>query len=278
MIHSDSYFYIGKTHDICEDYAIHGGWSTLAYAIVCDGCSSSPKTDIGARHLALCAEDYILNLSKKVFDPIDGKSIIHAAHKTILTLGLGNERGHEALDSTLLVVKCSDVSWQTTCFGDGMFIMLRDDGRIEVTDIEYPSGAPYYLSYQLDSDRREAYIKEYGLKRIVREYIVGLDGEIDSSYESIDKEGETFIITGSTKHQHTILALSDGISSFQKLSEGRLSDINQQDILRKLVDFKGFKGQFIKRRMKRFLKNCATDGWQHLDDLSMAGVHHEAVT
>ena len=49
MVYSDSYFKIGKTHLICQDYALH----SEGHISLSDGCSSSPNTDIGSRLLCL---------------------------------------------------------------------------------------------------------------------------------------------------------------------------------------------------------------------------------
>ena len=44
---SDSFFAIGKAHTVCEDYARDGKIpdTERVFAIVSDGCSSSPDTD-----------------------------------------------------------------------------------------------------------------------------------------------------------------------------------------------------------------------------------------
>jgi hypothetical protein len=44
----DYYCAIGRQHTACEDYAI-AGTSPIPHLIVCDGCSTSQMTDIGAR-------------------------------------------------------------------------------------------------------------------------------------------------------------------------------------------------------------------------------------
>ncbi|MCA9708502.1 MAG: hypothetical protein KDK70_21815, partial [Myxococcales bacterium] len=52
----DAWFAIGDTHVVCEDFACAGHTEAGAgFAVVCDGCSSSPQTDVGARLLAAAA-------------------------------------------------------------------------------------------------------------------------------------------------------------------------------------------------------------------------------
>ncbi len=52
-MNTDCFYSIGHSHKVCEDYALSGTiGDTLAYAVVCDGCSSSKQVDVGARLLA----------------------------------------------------------------------------------------------------------------------------------------------------------------------------------------------------------------------------------
>ena len=53
-INTDSIFLQGSDHQVCEDYATDFGSSEKnKRIIVCDGCSGSSMTDVGARLLAL---------------------------------------------------------------------------------------------------------------------------------------------------------------------------------------------------------------------------------
>ena len=56
---ADAYFEIGATHLVCQDYALAFANNEYAYAIVSDGCTSSPNTDIGARLISVIAKDAI---------------------------------------------------------------------------------------------------------------------------------------------------------------------------------------------------------------------------
>lgn len=60
-MNSDCYFEIGHSHTICQDYALTGKINdVLSYAIISDGCSSSPLVDVGARLLAHSAKEYLI--------------------------------------------------------------------------------------------------------------------------------------------------------------------------------------------------------------------------
>ena len=52
---ADAYFAIGRTHDVCQDYALASDDVPKTWALVSDGCSSSPASDIGARLLGRAA-------------------------------------------------------------------------------------------------------------------------------------------------------------------------------------------------------------------------------
>ena len=59
-MNTDFYCEIGDSHVACEDYALAGKINdNISYAIVADGCSSSPNVDVGARVLAHAALDYL---------------------------------------------------------------------------------------------------------------------------------------------------------------------------------------------------------------------------
>ncbi len=50
----DSFFSMAKQHAVCQDYAI-GGMLPSPFLVLCDGCSSSNNSDVGARILAISA-------------------------------------------------------------------------------------------------------------------------------------------------------------------------------------------------------------------------------
>ncbi len=275
MLNADRYFYIGKTHDVCEDFAIADKNSTGVYTVLCDGCSSSKDTDIGARILAKQA---------MTEDPINPALYLYSAKNICDILKLNPM----CLDATILNIKAAHNKWNIYCVGDGTIIKIRNDNKIEITDIEYKSGAPFYLSYQLDIEREKNYIKTYGLERTITKYIFDPACNFDkdnmlTKISIIDINGKPYVEEGRFNDNedgyHTILTTSDGIHSFQEKITTDTSVVNHQisieKVLTKLLDFKGYHGQFIARRMRRFIKDSAKWNWSNLDDLSMAGVHYE---
>jgi len=272
MLRADRYFYIGKTHDICEDFAIADENSTGVYTVICDGCSSSEDTDIGARILAKQA---------MIEDPINPALCLYSAKNICELLKLNPM----CLDATILNITAHNNKWSIYCVGDGTIIKIRNDDTIEITDIEYKSGAPFYLSYKLDLEREKSYIKKYSLERTITKYLFNPVSNpwIPVSNPIVDTNGKPYIEDGyfddSEDGYHTILTTSDGIHSFQEKIITDTSVVNHQmgieRILPKLLDFKGYNGQFVGRRMRRFMKDSAKWSWSNLDDLSMAGIHYE---
>lgn len=68
---TDSCYFIGKDHRICEDYAISGVKNNIAYAIVSDGCSASLDVDFGSRVLALSARETLQTLTEDVIEDVN---------------------------------------------------------------------------------------------------------------------------------------------------------------------------------------------------------------
>ena len=67
-MYTDSYFKIGKSHKVCEDYARakeiphpYLAKEKLPYAVVSDGCSGSEDTDFGSRLMAISVETALRN-------------------------------------------------------------------------------------------------------------------------------------------------------------------------------------------------------------------------
>ena len=92
MRNADSYFCIGSTHDVCQDYAISS--PDRLRAIISDGCSSAPDTDFGSRLLVKAKE-------RNFYENDD--SIILSARNSADAIGL-----HDiTLTATLLSQDCA---------------------------------------------------------------------------------------------------------------------------------------------------------------------------
>jgi hypothetical protein len=278
-MNSDCHFWIGSTHDVCQDYAAAGARESAAgefpFAVVSDGCSSSPKTDWGARILVDAAEKWLAKYA--IVSPMEtlAYDIMLPAREKAKAIGLPNH----ALDATLLIATHELVR----CFGDGVVAMLRKDGSMDVTSIVYPSGAPLYLNYLHDAERLKGYIEEFGAKRIVASAMVSPDGieQVDHLVQELrDLKASDFGIEIYVPRDTVAVAvMSDGISSYMEDASSETSKTEREvpviDVITRLLSFKGYNGVFVNRRAKRFIKDCREWKWQNTDDVSIGVVHLE---
>jgi len=262
-MHSDAYFVTGKTHHLCEDYALAG--STICKGSVChhimlaDGCSTSPHTDVGARLVLHCLKRCV----EKVFYPDESqaKTALVMAQTAAETLGLNPQ----CLDCTILYGSSPENSsvFSVHFAGDGGVAVRYRDGTISLYLIEYSESAPEYPNYLVDRDRYEAYRRfcaERGNLRKKTKFNMWPNGTI-TDYNSIPSMTMWNSVTVSKTECDIVAVFSDGINTFHGMTAA--------EVVRELMAFKNVKGEFVKRRMKRFLKTCDTD---FDDDVSMAAI------
>lgn len=253
---SDSYYAKGQGHQVCQDYAIAG----RRFAVVSDGCSSSPNSDLGARYLANAAALRLREYGA-IFD--HGWVARRAAQAAAL---LGSER--VCLDATLLTAFVDGRGVvHIEIAGDGLVLARRRDGALISYEVD-DGGAPAYLSYLLDSKRREQYQLAGYNTRLVTKCV---DGET-LSQQRIDLP-TTFVhsMRLSSEDYQVIFLVSDGAKSFLDATHQR---VDAHDVVAELCAIKGYRGAFVQRRCRRFLgKTCHARGWHHDDDLAVAALY-----
>lgn len=268
---ADAYFEIGTTHSVCQDYARAGhtrGSYQRTFAVLSDGCSSSPDTDIGARLLVLAAERWIgsiigpdLSAAKRLTLTIEDAS--RAARFADVT--------QRALDATLL---CAYESWDrdrdgiaASLRGDGVVAGRRRNGSTWIHVVEHTNGAPTYPSYMLDDERRRQYEATFGLA--LKHSTIGAFGDSPDSVGPLDWFFPAC-------DWDLVLLMSDGVQSFQRVAQTEtsrsLEPVPVEAVVRELLAVKGTAGEFMKRRCQAFRRFCDKEGWQHSDDFSVAGI------
>lgn len=273
ILNSDSYFSQGSSHKICQDYCLHGTANKgyTEFAILSDGCSSSMHTDVGSRvlvHSSILPIYYAID-NVEIFE----KDLLKDAVRAQRSLYLENQ----CLDATLFHL-CVDNDHAISTYkkyvlnahGDGAFIKITNDNIINFTYIEYPSGAPLYINYHNDPERFESYKQEYGLQRKIYRYTIKDGLTINFKLET-DESGRSFREIGICDNYKALIVTSDGIASFMRTSVNK--PVELITLINNLIDFKSYKGEFIQRRMNGFNHLCEKQGWKHLDDLSLAGIH-----
>jgi hypothetical protein len=273
----DSYFEIGHSHRVCEDYALSGVHQDLGYAIVSDGCSSSKNCDVGARLLSHIAKDALLYLHQRklLYD-------IHFFYESFLdtfkemvvkkslevrdTLKLP----YDVFDTTLLLAFGTDQLRYLLAWGDGYFIVKRKSHEI-IYHISYESGAPYYLSYEMSEDKKEAYRLEFSSSPCtVTVSPSGADEGGELPFNMRHSLVRKFIGTSVEDIQQIILC-SDGIGTYQNLSNGS-QDIPVEEILPDIIGYKNPVGEFVTRRMNALRRDHLKRGIVHQDDVSCAAI------
>src|SRR6266404_7429195 len=274
-LNSDSIFCIGSSHKVCEDFSKHSiSKNSIHSVLVSDGCSGSTSTDTGSRVITQVATDKLDYIFGKYSD--FASNIINSARFCLEKyLNLPNQ----ALDATLFCVAINNgkfnyydyinnetINYVISGYGDGSIIKIRKDNTIEFIYIEYPSGAPLYMNYYNDQLRFEYYKNEFGLQRKIYKYTI-INNIITDFKLDIDDNGETYYECGIAENYKFLGVTSDGIASFVD-SNNKL--VEMTSIVKALVDFKSYKGEFIQRRMNGFNKFCVDNGWKHNDDFSFA--------
>jgi len=278
---ADAFFAQGKTHPVCEDYAVarapKDGNDALTYAIVCDGCSSSPSTDVGARLLAHSAALHMgwLHTIEPRFADRE-KMIIDAAANAANEIDVDMR----CLDSTLLAAYRSmdedgNKGVRVSLRGDGVIVARsRTHGTWYMFVIEHEHNAPRYLSYDLQSDRLSGYMAKFGDRARVRIYNEGIGWTSEEGIEFNGHHDDWFF----PAYDHDlVIVMSDGVMDFQRLvrtgTSKMLDRVPTELVVEQLLKIKGTTGAFLQRRCHKFIsKYCALNEWQHSDDFSAAAI------
>lgn len=256
---ADASFVIGDGHRVCEDYAVAGIGARGPYAVVSDGCSSSPDTDFGARLLAAAAAH---DLRRGELSP---ERALTAAAAAVAAVGLPAT----ALDATLLCAHVDADLIHIAVTGDGVVATRDHRGTVEAWAIRHPTGAPAYLSYRLDDDRMRAYLAEHATRE-VDELFSGY--RYHTAVSSLTQGPYVWRLTLPVCRYAVVALCSDGVSSFRSDSGA----VAVGEVLAELLDFKVMRGAFVSRRLRKFLRrDCPQRGWRHDDDLAMAAIHLE---
>ncbi|MES2463793.1 MAG: protein phosphatase 2C domain-containing protein, partial [Armatimonadota bacterium] len=188
MIQSDAAFLIGRTHKVCQDYAVADNSHTdLESVWLSDGCSSSSNTDIGARLLSHGIQQRLSefgpvgeaaagDLQKSLLDAVLRKTIRSAA-RSARQIGITRS----ALDATLLGLVSDRETVSAVLCGDGAVVFGMQDGTRDVYRLQYPAGYPYYPVYADDRDRLSCWKRVSGNQYTVTRTTLLSDGSVGES-------------------------------------------------------------------------------------------------
>lgn len=264
-MNADSFFSIGTTHQVCQDYARAGIIEDKPYVIVSDGCSTAPDSDFGCRLITKSAEVNIHEPNIELFLKKTLEGVSDFSDKINLS--------KDSLCATLLVARVIDEKLQIIVVGDGAFVVDN-----VFWNIHFDSGAPYYLRYELDNKIKSDYFKKFPpLGRIEKQKIE----QSEASSDAFELKNETlkdiaFVYEWDKNTVKNLTLFSDGINSFTELERTTTSKqpkpVSALAVAKELIGFKNFSGEFVQRRCKRAMKDFANRNWSHFDDLSVASI------
>ncbi len=265
-MNTDSAFMIGTTHSVCQDYAI----AKDRYVIVSDGCSTSPDTDIGVRLVVQAANQLLSNAANDDVVSLH-KEAVQLALKWAHEIGVRSQ----SIDATLLTAHCNDDELMIGASGDGVIVLESTAGTIDVYSVSFPSGFPLYPAYVHQPDRLRAWQSSLPACRETRHF-QGLFNSLDL-VETSTCTNVTETIRVKTNNLRQVALISDGVHSFYKhegsTTSKHITSIPLDQVLKDLVAFKSGHGAFVGRRVKKFEKECVSNGWYHADDLAIGAIY-----
>lgn len=293
MMISDSFFEMGFTHEVCEDYAVHGE----KYAIVSDGCSNGggPRinTDWGSRFLCKATERFVQDpdFSHNIAPLIIGSTVKQWQE----AMGLDPK----CLTATLLVLRALEDKFQAMAIGDGIVGGKRRDGRWKIHLIEFPEG-PFYLKYKIFKEEK-GFFDSFGDKYTVGTFFGKLVSddtlppnnpnnaerrEFWAQQMSYSEKEFTFdpnvpysLFEFPIDDYEFAFVCSDGMSSFYYQDAPKHNeDIFVLDAMRVVMDFVTIQQGFAKLQHNWAFRQdkigtLRRRGWKHGDDVSVGIIH-----
>ncbi len=258
----DAYSMIGKPHRgaMCQDYYRKGTTrSGISYFIVCDGCSSAPDTDVGARIIALAFERVINH------DSFDENKFNNSMIWDAMTLAKENclamHLNIGCLEATALVAAFFPET-QTICHiacGDGFIFWKEKDKAPELCEISFAQNAPYYPILFINAEQYHCWRKLYDKNDMT----IKQGSEIKTSHPTI------ISCALSANNLEYFGMATDGCGSFVTNAS---EIISPEIIFKEVLDFPSYTGSFVQRSGNFLIKNHQKQGTVNNDDLTIAAM------
>lgn len=269
----DHSFHIGEQHlrtgKPCQDYALSGVLeSGLYYGIVSDGCSSGGHTDIGARVTSLALKHALED------GPISNLVDRAQVHQDSMRRALQLET-KDMLATGLVAIANDSQLVDTLILGDGVMVEKSTHGTLYAHKYEWSDNTPYYLAYAMGE--RESFLKR---QPVLTHEFWSISGPEDYQHHQTIEES-AFMAT--RQGVRWLYQPPDGpwnLQSVAVFSDGvlQVATVPWQQVVWELMSFKSTNGQFVTRRMNRFLTEAKKHGRGPLDDIAMAVIHLDSST
>lgn len=277
-MNTDSFFTIGSTHKVCQDYAIAlNDTKNGPFIALSDGCSASPDTDFGSRILVKSIQNLYCNEGVSAMSLDDNKLTELIWNKAFNSINAISGLSPYCLDATLLFAYKSNNKIEVVMMGDGTVSLKAKDGTLFTKTIEYKGNAPLYLSYlHSNPSRREQREVQFDCKKVITNTIHKTGKGVLNWSEQVstnDIERFSFFI----EDFDYISLFSDGVTSFtsQEISDGTKTNelVPEHLVIEQAMNFKNYAGEFVRRRCNRFLKEWSDIESKASDDFSTATIY-----
>jgi serine/threonine protein phosphatase PrpC len=257
QLHYDHFVTIGKTHKVCEDYVTKGDKPT-PFLILSDGCSSSARSEIGAKILSMTAKYMIEHDNNQLLSYVDfGNQLIGYARQIVSKMQLPDS----VLDATVLLAVVQAEYVIIYVYGDGCLLLKDWDGYVKSIEIAFTHNAPYYLTYWNEPEGQRQYAK-YDSHPLV--LIDSIDGR-----SALKPFASELIFRFPFSQYQTIAIASDGVTqcidTYQRFAlplDGELAN--------QLLNFQHTDDHFVADHLQQLLEGYAKQGIYPADDLSIA--------
>lgn len=280
---TDNYFHIGNQHLMtgkpCQDYAISDVCQNMAFAIISDGCSTGGHTDVGSRIVALSTAAAIRerwSINGNLLDESTPNEISFC-QKALLP-ETGQKLGLSSCDmlATCIYACLSPDGGFVHALGDGVIALKDRNKHIFMSRFEWANNTPYYPAYNDDSldnfiNVHGGNLDELQLSEEIWQWDDNSFIEKDRKHYSLSNGMNGIILKISKKSMaealEFIAIFSDGITQIENL--------DWKDAVVRFMNFKNTKGEFVKRRMIRGIKDSQKDGKGPQDDIACAVIRIE---
>ena len=297
--YADDYFHIGHAHlgtgKPCQDYSFSSVYGQIGFAVVSDGCSTGRHTDIGSRVIAL-ATAAAVNRCAQLID--GGRHFFDTDPPTISWMIDEIKRQQEEVSGTArysLNLELNDML--ATCSyallspaggfihlrGDGAVAIVQKNGEMRLVSYQWDKNTPLYPAYVDDNYKR--FINVHGgdtlakaLKAEMWKYT--LEGSLIKEEEKLISvaDGITGAFYGFTAQEieglSCVAIFTDGVSQVANTAGGS-NIMPWHEVVQQLIAFKNLNGEFVKRRIIRFIKEMQKKNLGPLDDIGCAVVRVE---
>jgi len=278
----DSFFHIGVTHEICEDYALNRD----NYAIISDGCSNgggpSIDTDWGSRLLCKAAEQH---LAKQYNIPLFCEAVLSTAQTQRSTFP---NLTPQCLTATLLTIQKVNDEILGFMSGDGVIgARKRGTDEWEFTERSFESNAPYYLIYESSEEDRRQYLEIFsGESKLTTTVFNMKTGNVsfDSLIVPFDEKNPHFTKSYPIEQYDLVFIASDGVSSFTELVKTETSkftnNIDVASVLNVLFKIPIKRPGFLKIQNQWAFKtkmkgSFQSLNWQNCDDVAVGAIWND---